>query len=349
MSELWQELILPAELTGYARESLAQYEQSLGTLAHWLPNRLVPDLVARFFVGRTGLTPVASFRAFDAETPLGSLQGLQRMTVELPALGQKNRVGEYDLIRQRNGDMRDTVVLNSVLRITDGLVRAISDRLEYERGQAIENAALNINDNGFLQSADWARSSSHNVTADWSDPNASIIDKLDAWRTLYIADNGVEPGALVTSTKVVSRIARSTEFRNLQSSLVGAPTIVTRESVNSVMASFGLPQFTIYDRQLNYGGTVGRVLSDNKVFMLPAAVNPNDDSGTQFGATFWGQTLEADEPDYGLESAEAPGIVAATWKSKDPIGLWVHAAAIGLPVIANADLSIAATVLPDGS
>src|ERR1700753_292074 len=94
--ELWSELIYPAELTGYARAAWADYEQSLGTLARWVPNRHVPDIVARFFVGRSGLIPGANFRAYDAETPLGVLQGLQRKTIELPAIGLKNRIGEYD-------------------------------------------------------------------------------------------------------------------------------------------------------------------------------------------------------------------------------------------------------------
>jgi len=55
MSTLWTDYITPAELTGYARESLADYEAAKGTLAHWLPNREVADIVARFVAGQTGL------------------------------------------------------------------------------------------------------------------------------------------------------------------------------------------------------------------------------------------------------------------------------------------------------
>lgn len=349
MAELWSELIYPAELTGYARQAMEAYEQSLGTLARWLPNRPVQDIVARFLVGRTGLLPVASFRAYDAETPIGQLQGLKRVTIELPPLGQKNRIGEYDQIRQRDGNMFDTLALNSVLSETNQIVRAVSDRMEYERGQAIENAALNISDNGLIQSGDWGRSSSHEVTTDWSPIGAAILTDIDAWTTQYRVDMGVNPGVMVTSTRVISTLARSDDFRHLAASLAGTPTIVTRQSMNQVLNAFELPSLIAYDRLVNYGGTVQRVLSDNKVFLLPEPVDPDDWEGTQFGASFWGRTLESDEPDYNIEPAEQPGIVASTWKTRDPIGLWVHANAIGLPVLANADLSWVATVLPDSS
>ena len=52
---LWTDLITPAELTGYARAALEDYERSKGTLARWLPNDTVPDIVARFVTGAAGL------------------------------------------------------------------------------------------------------------------------------------------------------------------------------------------------------------------------------------------------------------------------------------------------------
>lgn len=353
MTELWSELIFPAELTGYARESQADYEQRLGTLARWLPNRYVHDIVARFFYGRTGLMPVANFRSYDAETKIGSLQGLKRKTIELPAIGQKNRVGEYDQIRMRDGNMFNTVALNSVLRMTRTLVRAVSDRLEYERGQAIEFGALNIDDDDFIQSGSWGRSASHDVTLDWSDPEtADVLGDLNDLTIQYRIDMGDEPGCVLTSTRMLSNVMRNQAFRHLYATLAGTPTIITKDSVNQVLQSFGLPPFIVFDRLINKDGTVQRVLSDNKVFILPPPVaDPyaDDNEDYSFGGTFWGRTLEADEPDYGIEEAEQPGLVAATWKTRDPIGVWVHTNAIALPVLANPDLSIVATTLPDSS
>src|SRR3954469_14873414 len=111
---LWTDLIGPAELTGYARAEQEEWERRTGTLARYLPNDFVPDIVARFEVGRAGLQPVAPFRSYDAETPLGKLPGKQRVIIELPPIGEKLRVSEYDQLRMR-GNVANTQILNSVM------------------------------------------------------------------------------------------------------------------------------------------------------------------------------------------------------------------------------------------
>ena len=85
---LWTDIIDPATLTGYARASLADYELRKGSLNRWLPNRYVADINARFVKGSTGLVDVAAFRAYDAEPGIGKAPSGQRVTLELPALGQ---------------------------------------------------------------------------------------------------------------------------------------------------------------------------------------------------------------------------------------------------------------------
>jgi hypothetical protein len=57
-----------------------------------------------------------------------------------------------------------------------------------------------------------------------------------------------------------------------------------------------------------------------------------------------GLTLEAQEPDYQLAAAEQPGVVVGNFRTTDPIALWTHAAAIGLPIMANPDLTFVADV-----
>jgi hypothetical protein len=358
--ELWTDLITPAELTGYARESQYAYEQRQGgTLARFLPNTHVNDIQARFDVGRAGLLPVAPFRSYDAETPLGKLQGKQRVIIELPPIGEKLRVSEYDQLRMRGGNMQNTQILNSVLDITTQIVTDVSERLEVARGQAIEFAILDIDENGFVNSADWERDPSMEVSAavPWSDvANATPILDMTNWMEDYRTLNGQFPGVQLMSRVTAANLARTDEFRNLYATLVGRPSVVNRTAVNEVLASHDLPPIDIYDRQANYETAPGSkvyevqpILSPNKVFYLPAAVGADSGANNGLGATYWGTTLEADEPEYGLEPAEQPGIVAATWKTRDPIGIWVHCNAIGLPVLGDANLAMVATVLPDGS
>lgn len=354
-ADMWTDLITPVELTGYARARLEDYERQInGSLARWLPNQTIPDIVARFEVGATGLQPVAEFISYDTETPFASLPGAQRVVFELPKLGLKMRVSEYEQLRAR-GNLSQVVLRSSIQRITERLVDAISDRLEYERGYAIENAKLLIDDEtGFKQSGDWGRDPSHEVAADdgpgafWDDEtNADPIENLITWQEQYIATNGFGPGSILTSTRVFTALQRTDELRNLSATLVGAPSIVTREAVNSVLASHGLPALTVYDRQVNFKGTVTKVLSPEMLFFMPSPGGTV--GGVNLGATYWGETLESGEPEYSIQPLDRPGIVVGSWKSRDPIGVFVQTAAIGMAVLGDANLSLRAQVLPETS
>lgn len=358
-SDMWTDLIEPVELTGYARARLEDYErQQNGSLAAFLPNEFLNDIVAQFEVGGAGLQPVAEFLAYDAETPLASLPGTSKVMFELPKLGLKMKVSEYDQLRAR-GNTSNVVLRPSVERITERLVDAISDRLEYERGYAIENASLLIDDEtGFRQTGDWGRDPDMVVQATdagltgnkwWSDPTSDPIMHLIAWRDKYVAKRGYPPGAFLTSTQVVGQLCRHPSLKGLVGlgNVAGIPQIVTVAKLNEVLGSFNLPTFTTYDRQVNWRGSVRKVLSPEFVHMMPPPGGTV--GGVKLGATYWGTTLESAEPEYGLGELERPGIVVGTWKTRDPIGLWVHSAAIGLPVLGDANLILRAQVLPDGS
>ena len=352
--DMWTDLVEPVELTGYARARLEDYErQQNGSLVDFLPNEFLNDIVAQFEVGQHGLQPVAEFIAYDTESPLASLPGAQKVMFELPKLGLKMSLSEYEQIRSR-GDQKNVVLRNSVERITERLVDAISDRMEYERGYAIEHAKLLIDDEtGFKQSGDWGRDPSHEVSADtgtgefWDNDAADPVEFLIACKDQYIATNGFPPGAILTSTKVLTTLQRHPSLRVLFSSLAGAPGIVTVSAVNETLAAYGLPPFRIYDRQVNFKGTVQKVLSPEYMFFMPSPGGTV--GGVKLGATYWGTTLESYRPEYNIEALDRPGIVVGAWETRDPIAKWVHAAAIGLAVLGDANLTLRAQVLAEGS
>lgn len=132
---LWTDLMDPATLTGYARESFADHEARNGTLARWLPNREVADISVRFAVGQSGLVPEAQFRAFDAEPDIGKGEQAKRTTVDLLALGQNVPVTEYQQLRVRNAS--DDSMVAAILSATNVVVRSIADRIERLRGTVL--------------------------------------------------------------------------------------------------------------------------------------------------------------------------------------------------------------------
>jgi hypothetical protein len=308
---LWTDIIDPATLTGYARASLADYERSRGSLTPWLPNRPVSDIVARFVKGSTGLVDVASFRAYDAEPEIGKAPSGQRVTLELPALGQNIPVSEYNQLRARNGQLGDASILAGIQQTTDVVVRAVSDAMERLRGTVLQTGVATIT--GFAAD-DFGRSGTHAVTAGtlWSTVTADALGDLQTWTDTYRATNGVTPGSILMSTRVLRAMAKLNQFATQLSNGQARPA--TMADVQGTIDAAGLPPIFLYDRSVSIAGTPTKVLTDNRLFLLPAAVGPDDWMGTELGASFWGQTLTSTDPDFGLEGDDMPGLVAGVFR-----------------------------------
>lgn len=341
---LWTDIIDPAELTGYARASLADYEASRGTLARWLPNRFVADINVRFVTGSTGLIPVAQFRAYDAEPEVGTGPTGKRVTLELPAIGLQLPVSEYVQLRQRNSS--EETIRNAILDSTRTNVRAVADALERLRGTVLQTGKATISGGKFLADDDFGRSAGHSVTAAsaWSGTSVDILGDLWSWYDTYVTDNGEAPGAILTSTRVVRAMAKNDQFKTILTG--GAARPATVQQVSDTVVGAGLPPIFTYDRKVSVGGSATKVLSDDRLLYLPAPVETDDWEGTQLGATFYGQTLTSSEPEYGIEESEQPGIVVGVYREpKPPMIADVISDAIAMPVLANADLSFVADVL----
>lgn len=336
--------ILPAELTGYVRGALGDLNVNQFTLSQWLPNDTIDDLEYRFTKGGEGLVQAASFRSYDAESPIGARPGLTRVTGELPPISRKVRLGEYDRLRQRRAD---APIRNAIMTDAERMTRAVAARMEMARGEALYSGKIVLAENGVIATVDFGRKAGHTVTAatPWTTiATATPITDLMTWRDTYVASNGVEPGAILTSRRVMALLMQNAQIKGLAYPAGTGATLMTQTMVNSVLEGFGLPPIHLNDAQVNVGTTATRLIPDDRVTLLPAPGDPNDPSSSQLGATLWGTTAESLEPEYGVEDGEEPGIVAGAYSTKDPVAIWTKAAAIGLPVLANPDLTFTADV-----
>lgn len=337
MATLWTELIDPAELTGYVREALGDIEARKGSLARFLPNRDVNNIVVRFRAGQAGLVAEAQFRAFDAEPELGKREGGKRVTLELPAIGQNLPISEYDQLRVRDADNDE--ILTEALATTRQVAQAVSDRIERLRGIVLSTGKATIPEIGGAD--DFGRKSSHTVTAAnlWSTgTTVSRLEDLQAWADVYEATNGVAPGAIVMSRKAYRLLAAGDEFKTALAGGGSRPS--TQADVNAVIEGAGLPPIEVYTRRTS----AGLILGENELLMLPAPVDVDAWEDAPLGATFWGRTLTSSDPKFQLEG-DAPGIVAGVYRGeKPPMIAEVVSDAIAMPVLANANLSLKATV-----
>jgi hypothetical protein len=340
---LWTDVIDPATLTGYARASLEAYEARKGSLAVYLPNLNVADVVVRFVVGQTGLVQAAKFRAYDAEPETGKAPVGKRVTLELPALGQNIPISEYQQLRSRNAT--EDQILISVQKTTDQVVQAVADAIEYLRGVVLNTGKATIDQDNFKSVDDFGRPSGNSVTAAtaWTDLTVSRLADLQAWSDAYLDATGENPGSLLMSNRVFRLLSNGQEFAT---QLVnGGSRPATAEEVNAQIESAGLPPIVKYDRRVDVGAGAVRVLPDNKLLLLPEPVDANTEAPNPLGNTFWGQTLTSQEDAWAIEPSEQPGVVAGVYRNeKPPVIAEVISDAIALPVLANAVLSMDATV-----
>jgi hypothetical protein len=201
---------------------------------------------------------------------------------------------------------------------------------------------VTINENGVVATVDFGRSGSHEVTAGtaWSttasaDPLADML----TWRDTYVDTNGEDPGAILTSRKVVGWMLRNDKIRTLAASIAGTPEIVSEAVLSQVLQVHGLPPISTYDAKYKSGGVATRFIPEDKFLYLPS-------DPSELGGTFWGTTVEALDGGYSLESGEESGIVSGVYRVEESPALWTKAAAIVLPVLANPDLTFVADVIP---
>lgn len=336
---LWADIIDPATLTGYARRAQQEYEAARGTLGRWLPYRETGDIVARFVAGSNGLVAEARYRAYDAEPEIGKGQGGKRVTIELPAVSQNIPVSEYQQLRTRNAS--DEQLRGQILRTTRDVVAAICDRTERTRGVVLATGKATVNQSNFGLDDDFGRAAGHTFTvaALWNTAGADRLAHLQTAFDLYVAANGVAPGAIVGSTRVFRALQAGSQFATQLGNGSSRPALASE--VNALIEGAGLPPYFTYDRRTSSGA----VLSDDTLLFLPAPVDPNTGE-SELGATFWGTTLTSTDPTYEIEPAEQPGIVVGVYRGeKPPMIAEVVGDAIALPVLANANLSLAMKVL----
>lgn len=332
--------IEPSELTGYAREALADLEVNQFTLSQWLPNQNVDDIDYRFTRGGEGLAQAATFRNYDTPSRFGARPGATRVTGSLPPISRQIKLGEYDRLKARQAG--DDAIVNAIFDDATRMVRAVAARMELARGEALTSGKVVLSEGGVVATVDYGRNAGHTVAAAtaWSDTATSTpLTNMIAWADTYEATTGQRPETALTSRRVLRLITRNKEIIDAIKGAATGATRVTLAELNELLESEGLPTIETNDAKVLVGNTTTRIVGEDKFLFLPAK-----GEGNQLGGTLWGTTSESLEPEYGLEGEDRAGIVAGVYKQPNPVAHFTNAAGIGLPVLANPDLTFSADV-----
>lgn len=339
------DLIEPGVLTGFVRELPVPANYTLST---FLPNHNISDIEAAFTTAFKR-NRAAMFRAYDAETPVGERDNFSRSRVSLPPLGQKTLVGEEERLRlemlRSGGDNTASLILAlyNDARIN---TEAVLARMELARGQVLTTGKFTFAGENGLKGieADFGVPSSHMPTAPdpWTDHvDADPLEQMRDWVDLYVDDAGEAPAYALTSRQAIGHMLRNEKVRSRYATLGGTPSVITRSQLAAVLDSEDLPQLVQYDSQVYVNNTATRIIPANKMIFLPQ-------TATALGETYWGVTAEALEL-VGLNNpqltfAQAPGLVGMVTKEGDPVRTWTKVTAIGMPVIADNQKLLTATL-----
>ncbi|RPK74462.1 major capsid protein [Streptomyces sp. ADI95-17] len=340
------EFIEPTALTGLIRAALADLQTNRFTLSRWLPNVQVDDIVYEFTKGGGGLAETASYRSWDTESKIGRREGIGKVMGELPPISEKIPFNEYDRLRQRK--LGRTDALPFIARDAQRIARNIAARFEVGRGAALVGAAVPVPE--LKTTVDFGRIATHSVVAAvlWSDhENAKPINDLRAWVHTYEDTNGERPAVILAPAAVVENLAMCDQMIRQAYPLAPAGTapMITGDQANSILRALNLPPIEIYDARVKVDGVATRITPGNAIALLPEPGATTAAAPTDLGATLLGTTAESLEEEYALQPSEQPGIVAAQWKTKDPVRVWTHAAAVGIPVLREPNLTFKAQVL----
>lgn len=328
--------VTPDTLTAFVRE--------VPTPANYILNQLLPDrLFDKNTVDVSELTKTnraAKFRAFDGRIHRTERDTLEVRSVKLPPVSTMNGIGELERLnleaaRQNGGS--NAAVINQIYDDATNLTGEVLTRMELARGDVLTDGKFTLaGENGLYLEADFGVPGNHIVSAGtvWSTTaSATVIADLTAWVDVYVATNGFRPGGLVISNKTLGYMLRNAEVRTLAGSLAGTPGIVSRQALDTVLDTFGLPPILfVYDTQVDVDGASTRVLPEDKVLFVPP--NPSD-----LGYTAWGvsatalELVNAAKVDFSF--SQAPGIVGVVIKDGPPFREETFVDAVGMPVLAN--------------
>jgi hypothetical protein len=342
--------IEPEELTALVRASLAEQQVNRFTLSRWLPNVAIDDITFKFTKGGTGgLADASVYRSWDTESRIGRREGIAQVMGELPPISEKIPLNEYDALRIRSLDSTDPM-RRAIAQDAYRIATNIAARFELGKGEALANGTFTISENGvILDPVNFGRRAEHSVTAAtlWTDhANADPLGDLEAWVQVYIDNRGRPPALMMMPRTVLSHLRQCDQIVRQVYPLApsGSAPMVSVEQLNTVLDSLDLPRIELNDARVSVDGTPTRVMPSDALVFLPEPGPTDAAQPTDLGGFLLGTTAESLEPEYESVDGRA-GVVAATWKTKDPVRLWTHAAAVGMPVVREPDDTFKAKVI----
>ena len=312
------------------------------------PSIKIDSLELEYVKGANEAPVIASVHAFDSETEIGDREGFEIVRQELALIKRKIQMKEKLIIALQNP--RTPVELNSTIQTiyddVESMITSVLTKVEQMRFEALATGKLVFSENGFSGTIDYGVPSDHKAlltsTDLWSDAAATPLEDLQTWFDKIVSDTGIAPERILTSSRVASALQKHASVR---SAIFGVNNdrVVSRNQLNEFLVEQGLPMVATEDRAYRTKGSNGayvtkRFFPDNVLVMMP---------GGALGNAVFGPTAEeielSNDPSVTLTGKE--NVIAAVYKTNDPVAHWTKGVAAALPSFPTANQVFLATVL----
>lgn len=326
----------PATLTEYVRGYTDRNAAAPYLFDTILPSQSVDDIDYSFDKGGSGLIDAAMYRAYDAEAQIGERRGRTKVRGQLPPISRKLPMTEYQRLKFRR--IQDADMGGTVIDDAEDLTGTVLDRVELARYEALYTGEVNLSENGLTFQVDYGRDNTHNASASvsWStavsaDPVKDFVDCAE-----LIRDAGGEPTHIIMNHVTFAKMKATDSLKAAATGTSSVTDVVPNSLIAAILAEFGLPGITVYNKRTQVAGSATKFVPDDQVIIVDAsnAGNRNGIGSTPYGLT-------AEQLEYAADgSVQGGGLFAMSWKIPDPVAVWTKVSAITLPVLTNPDLSV---------
>lgn len=309
------------------------------------PEEKIDGMDLDIIKGGNDIPVSASVHALDSEAEIGEREAVKIATESLAVVKRKIRLSGKDaeILRRPRSNQEYQRKLEAIFADVDNMVRSVRTRGEAMRFEVLGTGKLVFEkENGFSGKVDYGVPKDHQSTVDisWDDENADPLQLLSDWQDIILADTGVKPTRVLTSTKVLRAVTKSAVVR---SAIKGNKRLmVTTTELNDFLSSQGLPTIATEDRlyKVRQGGETKtkRFFPEDTLSLFPEGA---------LGKLIYGTTEE--EYILGEESnvdmSKVGNVVTTVSKTFDPPARWTKASAVMLPTFPTADQIYIAKVL----
>jgi hypothetical protein len=338
MAIIFDAPVTPDDITVFAREVPQSDAFQLNQI---LPDRYFQDNEVDF-AELTKTNRTARFRSFDGRLHVSERDSGTTKKVPLPPLSSSLSKGEYERLQlefARTSGTNTRALVSAIYNDAEQLTREVQNRMELARGDALTDfkfTMMGANGEPSGLEANYGAPSGHIVapsTAWTTTASATVLTDLVTWGDVWLAaGNAAGSGVIWTSNRVARLMQRNAEVIAAVHGSTTGKTRVTRQELNDLLDSEGLPQIRTYDASVDVDGTTTRIVADDRLMFVPA--NPGD-----LGFTAWGisatalELVNSNQSD--LDFEDAPGIVGVVEKAGPPYREFTFVDAVGMPVISN--------------